>query len=272
MAESQERMSLPYNEQIMTDIVSPGSQSFPPLVGSSLLLTKIRGGNAYEETVARLLHTIRLGLVHPGEQLPPERELATMLDVSRDTIREATSSLADAGYLVIRRGRYGGTFVTDHIPESAVVLGRDGELREQETLTAQEIEDVLIYRTVIETGAAFQAALTDLSAESRDALWHAHLDTKSSSSEDYRRLDSRLHLMIAEVTGSNALVNEVAQSRMKINELLNNFPLLAPNIAHSSQQHEEIVMAILTGQAQQASDAMRAHLEGSSALIHGFLD
>jgi DNA-binding GntR family transcriptional regulator len=78
--------------------------------------------------------------------------------------------------------------------------------------------------------------------------------------------------MIAEVTGSNALVNQVAQSRMKINELLNNFPLLAPNIAHSSQQHEEIVMAILTGQAQQASDAMRAHLEGSSALIHGFLD
>jgi DNA-binding GntR family transcriptional regulator len=131
---------------------------------------------------------------------------------------------------------------------------------------------VLIYRTVIETGAAYQAALTDLSAESRDALWHAHLDTKSSSSEDYRRLDSRLHLMIAEVTGSNALVNQVAQSRMKINELLNNFPLLAPNIAHSSQQHEEIVMAILTGQAQQASDAMRAHLEGSSALIHGFLD
>jgi DNA-binding FadR family transcriptional regulator len=59
---------------------------------------------------------------------------------------------------------------------------------------------------------------------------------------------------------------------MKINELLNNFPLLAPNISHSSQQHEEIVMAILTGQAQQASDTMRAHLEGSSALIHGFLD
>jgi DNA-binding GntR family transcriptional regulator len=180
--------------------------------------------------------------------------------------------LADAGYLVIRRGRYGGTFVADQIPESAVVLGRDGELREQETLTAQEIDDVLIYRTVIETGAAFQAAQTDLSAESRDALWQAHLDTKASTSEDYRRLDSRLHLMIAEVTGSNALVNQVAQSRMKINELLNNFPLLAPNIAHSSQQHEEIVMAILTGQAQKASDAMRAHLEGSSALIHGFLD
>ncbi|MEY3909137.1 MAG: hypothetical protein RLZZ90_1044, partial [Actinomycetota bacterium] len=74
------------------------------LVSSSLLLTKIRGGNAYEETVERILQTIRLGLIHPGEQLPPERELALMLNVSRDTVRDATSSLAEAGYLSIRRG------------------------------------------------------------------------------------------------------------------------------------------------------------------------
>ena len=67
----------------------------------------------FEDTVGRLLQTIRLGVLAPGESLPPERELAARLGVSRDTVREAIKSLADAGYLVSRRGRYGGTFLAD---------------------------------------------------------------------------------------------------------------------------------------------------------------
>jgi DNA-binding FadR family transcriptional regulator len=58
---------------------------------------------------------------------------------------------------------------------------------------------------------------------------------------------------------------------MKVNELLNEIPLLHPNIVHSNQQHEEIVMAILTGQTEKAAAAMRAHLEGSASLLRGFL-
>lgn len=242
-----------------------------PLVSSSLLLTKIRGGNTYEETVERLLQTIRLGLVHPGDQLPPERELATMLNVSRDTVRDATSSLADAGYLVVRRGRYGGTFIAEVIPSGPVSIGRDGELLQRAAFTNEEIQDVLVLRAVLETGAAYEAANAQMTGEARDILWQAHLDCRSAESDDYRRLDSRLHLLIAELTGSNSLVNQIAQSRMKVNELLNEFPLLQPNIAHSSAQHEEIVMAILTGQAEKAQTAMRAHLEGSASLIRGFL-
>ena len=45
----------------------------------------VRPGNAFEETVQRLLQTIRLGVVAPGEQLPSERELALRFAVSRDT-------------------------------------------------------------------------------------------------------------------------------------------------------------------------------------------
>jgi DNA-binding FadR family transcriptional regulator len=241
------------------------------LVSSSLLLTKIRGGNAYEETVERILQTIRLGLMQPGHQLPPERELALMLNVSRDTVRDATSSLADAGYLSVRRGRYGGTFIAETIPAGPVVIGRDGELLARQQFTREEIIDVLTFRVVLESGAAFQAASAELSSEARDNLWQAHLETKEAGLDDYRRLDSRLHLLIGELAGSNALVHQIAQSRMKVNELLNEIPLLQPNIVHSNQQHEEIVMAILTGQNEKAAAAMRAHLEGSASLLRGFL-
>ncbi len=48
-------------------------------------------------------------------------------------------------------------------------------------------------------------------------------------------------------------------------------PLLAKNIEHSNQQHEDIVVAILTGNPERAALAMGEHLEGSAALLRGFL-
>jgi DNA-binding GntR family transcriptional regulator len=139
------------------------------------------------------------------------------------------------------------------------------------SFTASEIHDLLVLRSVLEPGAAFQAATTDLSGDAREKLWTAHTDTAAADPRDYRRFDSRLHLMIAELTGSNALVNQVAQTRVKVNELLDEIPLLAPNIAHSNSQHEAIVMAILTGRPEDAEAAMRDHLSGSAALLRGFL-
>ncbi len=232
------------------------------LGNSSLLLKRIRSGNAFEETVERLLQTIRLGLAHPGDRLPGERDLATMLDVSRDTIREATSSLAEAGFLVIRRGRYGGTFVADKLPVEKATTSAASQ---------SEIQDVLTFREVVECGAAYAAAGAELSKEIRAALWSAHQETSSAKPSDYRRLDSRLHLLIAEVTGSGKLVTEVAFSRMRVNELLDQIPLLPPNIAHSNEQHEKIISSILQGNSIEAQSAMRDHLAGSAALLRGFL-
>lgn len=235
---------------------------------SSLLLTPISGGNSYEETVERLLQTIRLGLVAPGERLPSERELASMLDVSRDTVREATASLAEAGYLDIRRGRYGGTFVLSGEPQRK---GNADSVLPPRPVTAQEIVDLLVYREVLETGAARAAARTELSAHTREILWHSHLECSRAGEADYRRLDSRLHLLLAEITGSTRLVSELASTRMRVNELLNKIPLLAPNIAHSNEQHADIVSAVLRGQADLAEMLMRDHLEGTAALLRGFL-
>ncbi|MCF8550104.1 MAG: FCD domain-containing protein [Pontimonas sp.] len=236
---------------------------------ASLLLTPIPGGNTYEQTVERLLQTVRMGLVKPGERLPSERELAVMLDVSRDTIRDATASLADAGFLDIRRGRYGGTFVS---PTLTDVSGQDSAWRGQPSpMGPEDIKDLLVFRAVLEVGAARTAATLELTSDIRDALWRAHVDSSTASPENFRRLDSRFHLLIAQITGSRRLIGEVASTRMRVNELLDEIPLLSPNIEHSTAQHEEIVSAILRGQPELAEMAMRDHLEGTAALLRGFL-
>lgn len=236
---------------------------------ASLLLTPIPGGNTYEQTVERLLQTVRMGLVKPGERLPSERELAVMLDVSRDTIRDATASLADAGFLDIRRGRYGGTFVSETLTD---LSGQGSAWRGQPSaMGPEDIKDLLVFREVLEVGAARTAATLELTSDIRDALWRAHVDSSTASPENFRRLDSRFHLLIAQITGSRRLIGEVASTRMRVNELLDAIPLLSPNIEHSTAQHEEIVSAILRGQPELAEMAMRDHLEGTAALLRGFL-
>lgn len=243
----------------------PGDEPGEPLesLAHEALSRPVRGGNAFEETLARLLQLIRLGIVAPGEALAPERELAARFEVSRDTVREAIRSLAETGYLESRRGRYGGTFVCDPLP--------DGGEQPAEHVSSVELDDILTLRSVLEVGAARAAAGRALSAAEREALHLRLRELAAADPADYRRLDSRLHLTIAELSGSPSLVSLVAENRMRVNALLDRIPLLAPNIAHSDEQHEQIVWAVLVGDADRAATAMAEHLAGSQSLLRAFL-
>jgi len=68
-------------------------------------------GPAAERVRRRLLDQIQHGLLHPGERLGAERELAQKLGVSRSTVRQALASLESAGAVRRVPGRGGGTFV-----------------------------------------------------------------------------------------------------------------------------------------------------------------
>lgn len=265
-------------------------------LSAELLLRPGKVVNAFEETVQRLLQTIRLGLIGPGGRLPAERELAAMLSVSRDTLRDAIGALADAGYVVSRRGRYGGTFVVDELPSGVPVVragagagaagsagaggaagavgaaaSGDASVDERPAVTQAEIEDTLVLRSILEVGAARQAATGELTGVERERLWQALEDSGAATGDDYRRLDSRLHLLIAELVGSPSLVPLIADVRMRTNDLLDRIPLIPANIAHSNEQHENIVKAILRGHPDAAAQAMSEHIAGSEALLRGFL-
>ena len=84
-------------------------------------------------------------------------------------------------------------------------------------------------------------------------------------------MDSRLHLAVAEVTGSASLTAAVADVRMRLNEMLDAIPLLERNMQHSNAQHTRIIDAVLDGDADAARRAMAEHLDGTTALLRGFL-
>jgi DNA-binding FadR family transcriptional regulator len=231
-----------------------------------LLFRPVRAGNAFEETVERLLQTIRLGIVAPGGRLPAEREMAARFKVSRVTVREAIRALQQAGYVESRPGRYGGTFVTRARPRP----GRRN-LRQLAQEMGTALDDALTMRYVLEAGAAEAAALRALAGQDRNYLEQRLKDATDAGLADYRRHDSRLHLAIAEAAGSPSLTAAVAEVRARLNELLDAIPLLARNIEHSKEQHAVIVAAITGGDAAGARRAMAEHVSGTASLLRGFL-
>jgi DNA-binding FadR family transcriptional regulator len=281
------------------------------------VLRPVREGNAFEETVERLLTVIKLGLVGPGERFPAERELAALLGISRLTLRDAISELQQAGYVESRRGRFGGTFITYTPP-----VPGEGELRRLAREDGDKLADALTFRLAVEAGAA--EALAQLYAQpegahpasrpelsqraaslraaslraasrnppSRDASRNAPsrdaaseqagerprevllarlADVIGASPQDYRRMDTLFHLSIAELTGSSLLAAACTDARMRLNDLLNAIPVLQRNIAHTAAQHAAIVDAILAGHPELARRAVAEHLEGTGALLRGFL-
>jgi DNA-binding FadR family transcriptional regulator len=240
------------------------------------VLGPVRSQNAFEETVERLLAVIKLGVVGPGERFPAERELAALLGVSRITLREAIGDLRNAGYVESRRGRFGGTFVTYTPPVPSRV-----ELRRIAVEDADKINDALTFRMAVETGAAqilAQAGDSDEEgcggdgARVRDVLLTRLGAVNEASPEDYRRMDTLFHLAIAELTGSSLLAVACADARVRLNDLLNAIPVLQHNIDHTAAQHTAIVDAILAGDPGQAQQAVAEHLDGTAALLRGFLE
>ncbi|GAA5228373.1 FadR/GntR family transcriptional regulator [Paeniglutamicibacter antarcticus] len=226
------------------------------------LLGMARKGNAFEETVEQLLRGIKIGIFAPGERLPAERELAEALGVSRATLRDALAELQKAQYLTIQRGRYGGAFVTDTPPARSEILGwQDHEL----------VEDVLAFRSVVEPAAAAMAADSSLTAAQRTSLLDALNAVSNATPGQYRPLDARLHICIAELTPSRRLAAAVAEARAATSDLLDRIPFLERNIEHSEEQHRAIVDAILGGNPASARTLMEEHLAGTTALLRGFL-
>ena len=226
----------------------------------------VRTGNAFEETVERLLEGVKLGVYAPGDRLPSERELTRRLGVSRITLREALHELAAAGYVETKRGRFGGTFVI-RPPEPMV----HDELTRTARDMGSQLDDALTFRRVVESGAAEMAARASLTMQQRESLAESLAAVYASDAAGYRKADTRLHLAIADAACSPLLTASVVEARVRLVDLLNAIPMLSKNLDHANVQHAGIVRAILAGDPDRARHAMEEHVAGTAALLRGFL-
>ncbi|MGZ5373102.1 MAG: FadR/GntR family transcriptional regulator [Aeromicrobium sp.] len=228
------------------------------------MLRPVRGHHAFEACVEQLATAIRLGVHEHGSMLPPERELAERMAVSRATLREAIAALRAAGFVTTHRGRGGGT-VVDFRPEAPGSSDRMERPRE-------ELLDALDFRRIVEPGAAYAAAGRELSEAQQDVLRTALAGVNDATDPAlHRQADSLFHLAIASLSASPLLIDAVTNVQKNLHDMLNAIPVLDRNIDHSRQQHSAIAEAILAGDAARARRAMERHCDDTAALLRGLL-
>jgi GntR family transcriptional repressor for pyruvate dehydrogenase complex len=222
----------------------------------------VKPPSTFEETVERLGRAIRLGLLAPGSQLPPERQLAKELRISRSTLRQALTALVQSGHLVSLRGRKGGTFVSEEPPLSDQV---------EEPLD-EGAWAVLDYRVAIEAGAVMLAAERN-APEQLDRL-EEQVDKMAAALEnfeEYRRIDIRFHIGIAEAAGSPRLISAMTDVQGQMSDLIALIAHPPEVLTQSNDQHRRLVKALRRGDASRALRTMREHIEGTEHIIAGLL-
>ena len=218
--------------------------------------------STFEETVERLGSAIRLGLLPPGSQLPPERELAQRLRISRSTLRQALTALVQSGHLIAQRGRTGGTFVAEQPP----LAEQAGEPLDQGAW------EVLDFRVAIESGTAMLAAERGEEAQfDRLDELVAKMDDELENFEEYRRTDIRFHIGIAEAAHSPRLLNAITDVHAQMSDLIALIAHPPEVLTISNEQHARLVKALRQGDATKAVRSMREHTEGTEHILAGLL-
>jgi GntR family transcriptional regulator, transcriptional repressor for pyruvate dehydrogenase complex len=224
--------------------------------------TPVRQGSAVAETVARLGRAIGMGLLRPGDRLPPEGQLAMDLGISPVTLRSALGILRSAGLVETRRGRGGGTHVRrDGSP--------DGVLGAEPLLTTDELRDLVDYRRVIEGGAAWLAAerATVEQLGYLEALVREMKETRGF--DPWSERDGLFHLIVADASGSRRLVEQVAAVRGEVYRLAKLGSVPDAVVELSDREHAEIVRAIAARRPAGAQAAMIRHVSSTGAFWLG---
>jgi DNA-binding FadR family transcriptional regulator len=222
----------------------------------------VRSQTAFEETVERLGTAIRLGLLPPGTRLPAERELCARLGIARSTLRQALVALAQSGHLRATRGRGGGTFVADPLPPA------DPPSADLVASWHKACDE----RLAIEVGVAVLAAdRADLEALQGLYELAGAMETMLDDFGAYRQADVRLHVGLAEATGSPRLITAMTEVQGAMTRLIS---LIAhpPEVLESANtQHRRLLYAVRRRDEMMAAREMAEHVRATEQILGGLL-
>ncbi|KAB1659782.1 FadR family transcriptional regulator [Pseudoclavibacter sp. CFCC 13796] len=235
------------------------------------------------DTVIRgILSVVERGEIAPGQRFPPERELAKSMGVSRDTLREAIRALSQLGYVETRRGRYGGTFVCEDLPQelraaphsasskaarhgpkpafSQSTQDHDTQRNLAESPLLDQVAELVSTLRVVQIGAIIQlAAAHDL--DNRVAALYEHQRQIAGSDVAFcRSEDARFHLTLVRLSGLKHLVDPTAEVWSQVVELLQQVPSTTCTRATNNDVHLRIAHALQERRVDDAVETERLHL------------
>ena len=221
---------------------------------------RVGGRSVADDLVARLRRMIFDGELAPGARLPPERELQSVLGVSRVSVREALYQLELQGLVDRRPGRGTVVVAPDRSDRAATLLARlaaaDRDLLELMDLRAA-IEPPIAARAAARATAADVQELRDLVDEMQ----------RTSAVERVIEIDEAFHSAIARATHNPLFAQFLDVIRDWLRATRRSGLQSGRRRRESIDAHTRIVAAISARDADAAATAMREHIEAVNRLL-----
>jgi GntR family transcriptional regulator, transcriptional repressor for pyruvate dehydrogenase complex len=209
--------------------------------------------------VNHILAKIEDGTLKPGDKIPPEREFAKMLKISRASLRTGIGYLAAMGVMTVRHGV--GTFVTNGPPEigksSLRLLGALHGFKDWQMFEARKFLETNLAALAAERGK--EQHFTVLAEEV--AEMYATIDDPAK----YLIHDVRFHRAIAEASGNPILAALMETVSTALYDERRQTAERAKDRKSSLEAHREIYRAIRRGNAAEARNAMERHLQSAES-------
>jgi GntR family transcriptional regulator, transcriptional repressor for pyruvate dehydrogenase complex len=233
------------DEQPATSSASSSETQFEPLSQP----------RAHEYVAEQIRRRIKLRLAGPGSALPSERELVKQFGVGRPTIQMALRLLEAEHLIKVRRGRAGGTFIIEPVEDEDARYELISTVRRQAT----EIKELLMFRIFVEPQIAAAAAADRRAADVKRIKEALRKENAAKHDTTHVRYDTELHLAIGAATRNRFLMSAAEQIREGLNDVISLLPDSALWHPRVSVEHDAMVEAIESRDAEQAADVMRAH-------------
>jgi GntR family transcriptional regulator, transcriptional repressor for pyruvate dehydrogenase complex len=207
------------------------------------------------QVVNHIRAKIEDGTLQPGDKIPPEREFARMLKISRASLRTGIGYLAAMGVMNVRHGV--GTFVADgpvEIGKSSLgLLGALHGFKSWQMFEARLLLESSLAALAAERGKAEQfTALAEEVAE-----MYATVDDPA----EYLIHDVRFHRTIAEASGNPILAALMETVTTALYDERRKTVERSRDLKDSAEAHREIYRAIRGGNAVEARRLMERHLQ-----------
>lgn len=214
----------------------------------------IERSSVAEKVAKHLLDLVRSKNLKPGDQLPPERELASMMQVSRPSVREALRGLQILGVLKMRQG--GGIYVSS--------LDASDLLAPLQFLITLNVENVdALYESRLIIDARIGRLAAERMADADILKLKNLLDVQKDLITDplgFRVADSEFHRVIMESTRNPFLV-QISSSLYVLGMEYRRIAAETPGVTRQSfADHQVIVAALAARDPEAAGRAMEVHM------------
>lgn len=208
-----------------------------------------------EMVVRRILEMVKAGILKAGDALPPERDLALSLSVSRPSVREAMRGLTVLGVVKTRQG--GGAYISDLGPDALL-----GPLQFYLSLEEMNIRELYDARSLIESDVARRAAVHIDSDEL--ARLEALLQDQHATIGDpiaFRKSDFEFHEIIW-IASRNAFLKRIGETLNVLGLEFRKRASERPGVLEQSlRDHRLLLDALKARDAEAAARAAEAHMQ-----------